>query len=257
MRSRRSRNLLRFAAIGLPAALLILVVALVWLGRPVGALLPAAESALVSDSTVLVKRGAWLSFEPTEPDKQTSDGVAGFIFYPGGRVAPEAYAPLARALAENGVLAVITPMPMNLAILNPDAAAAVIAAYPRVDRWIIGGHSLGGVMAARFAYHHPDLAAGLLLLAAYPEAQIDLSQSELAVTVMVGDRDGLTTVPEIEASFVRLPPHARNILIAGGNHAQFGWYGPQSGDLPAGISRLDQHEQMLQAALSLIREAGN
>jgi dienelactone hydrolase len=252
MRLRRSRYLLRLAAIGLPAVLLVFVAALGWLGRPSGALMPEAESALVSDTTVLVKREAWLSFEPAE-----RDSVAGFIFYPGGRVAPEAYAPLARALAENGVLAVITPMPLNLAILNPNAAAAVIADYPRVDRWVIGGHSLGGVMAARFAHHNPDQVAGLLLLAAYPESQIDLAQSELAVTVMYGDRDGLATMPEIEASFVRLPAHAKRILIAGGNHAQFGWYGPQTGDRSPGISRRDQQNQLLKAVMSLIREAGN
>lgn len=211
-----------------------------------------AELALVSDSTVLVKRGAWLIFEPTGRAESS-----GFIFYPGGRVAPEAYAPLARALADKGVLAVIVPMPLNLAILNPDAASAVIAAYPQVAKWVIGGHSLGGVMAARFAYHNPELIAGLLLLAAYPETQIDLRERGLAVTTIYGDRDGLATVPEIEQSFIRLPRNAQKVLIDGGNHAQFGWYGPQAGDLVSGISRRDQQDQVLKALMSLMREAGN
>ena len=150
MRSRLSRRLLRFAAIALVVLILFIIAALVWLGRPVGEIMMEAESALASDAVVFVKHEPWLSFEPT-------DGTvnSGFIFYPGGRVAPEAYAPLARALAENGVLAVIVHMPLNLAVLNPDAAASVIAAYPQVSTWVLGGHSLGGAMAARFAYSHP------------------------------------------------------------------------------------------------------
>ena len=126
-------------------------------------------------------------------------------------MAPEAYAPLARTLAA------IVPMPLNLAILNPDAAPAVIAAYPQVAKWLIGGHSLGGVLAARFAYHNPELVSGLLLLAAYPEAQIDLSERDLAVATIYGDRDGLATVQEIEASFFRLPTDAQKISIAAAN----------------------------------------
>ena len=94
------------------------------------------------------------------------------------------------------------------------------------------------------------------LLAAYPEKQIDLSERELAVATIYGDRDGLATVQEIEASFSRLPAHARTILIAGGNHAQFGWYGPQAGDLAARISRHEQQDQVLAAVMRVIRETG-
>ncbi len=251
MRLRPGRRLLRFAAIALLMAALATVAALFWLSRPAGELMAAAETALISDSAVIVKREAWLSFEPAARAENS-----GFIFYPGGRIAPEAYAPLARALAENGVLAVIVPMPLNLAILDPNAASAVIAAYPRVGTWFIGGHSLGGVMAARFAYHNPDLVAGLLLLAAYPEAQIDLSERHLAVATIYGDRDGLATASEVESSFSRLPEQARKIIIAGGNHAQFGWYGPQSGDLSAGLSRSEQQDLVLQTLTSLMSEAG-
>ena len=252
MRLRPPRRLVRFAAIALLAVAVALVAALVWLGQPVGELMAEAESALASDAAVRVKREPWISFEPTDG---TANG--GFIFYPGGRVAPEAYAPLARALAEKGVLAVIVPMPLNLAVLNPDAAAAVIAAYPQVSTWVIGGHSLGGAMAARFAYAHPGAVSGLVLLAAYPESQIDLRERRLAVASVYGDRDGLATPPEIEASLVRLPDDARKIMIAGGNHAQFGWYGPQAGDLSPRISRRDQQSQALNTVMAVMREAGN
>ena len=169
---------------------------------------------------------------------------------------PKAYAPIAKALAENGHMSVIIPMPLNLAILNPDAASAVISAYASVQTWVIGGHSLGGVMAARYAHSHQEQVDGLALLAAYPEGHVDLNQSELAVAVIYGDRDGLLSVDEVERSLDQLPADARVMLIKGANHAQFGWYGEQAGDLPAQISREEQHAQTVAAIRRVLREAG-
>lgn len=225
--------------------------ALLWLGAPIGVLMPEAESALLSDARVRVNRGRWISFEPTNIDY-----TSGFIFYPGGRVAAEAYAPLGRALAEDGHLAAIVAMPLNLAILNPDAAIEVISAFPSIENWVIGGHSLGGVMAARYALNYGERVDGLALLAAYAEAHIDLSGSDLAVATIYGNRDGLVAVDEVEGSLDRLPGDIQVTKILGGNHAQFGWYGEQSGDLPAGISREEQHSQVVAAVLQLMQDAG-
>ena len=238
--------------------LLVLAVAVVaglgffaWANTPVGALMLAALAALESDKGVAVARDRWLEFVPRGDMSAT-----GFIFYPGGRVAVEAYAPLGRAMAEAGHLAVLTPMPLNLAILNPAAAGAVMDAYPEIENWVIGGHSLGGVMAARFAFEHPDWVDGLLLLAAYPEDGIDLSGARMAVTTVYGELDGLASVEEIERSFARLPPASEKVMIIGGNHAQFGWYGAQDGDMPAAISHALQNQQVIAATLELVRRAG-
>jgi hypothetical protein len=238
------------------AALLLIVGgcigALVWLSAPVGLLMPEAVSALESDAQTRVHHGRWIEFEKIDVDVSS-----GIIFYPGGRVAPEAYAPLARAVAEAGYLAVIVPMPLNLAILNPDAASDVISAYPSIKNWVIGGHSLGGVMAARYAHQNRERVAGLALLAAYTEAYIDLSDAALAVASIYGSRDGLTRADEVENSLARLPADTAVTKITGGNHAQFGWYGPQSGDLPAQISRAEQHERLVAAILRLMHAAGS
>ena len=88
---------------------------------------------------------------------------AGLIFYPGGKVSFEAYAPLMQACAERGILCVLLDMPGNLAVLDPNAADGIAASYPEIDRWYIGGHSLGGVMAARYAAKHN--LQGVILLA--------------------------------------------------------------------------------------------
>jgi pimeloyl-ACP methyl ester carboxylesterase len=56
-----------------------------------------------------------------------------------------------QACAERGILCVLLRMPGNLAVLDENAADGVAADYPEIDRWYIGGHSLGGAMAARYA----------------------------------------------------------------------------------------------------------
>lgn len=209
--------------------------------------MPQALSALQSEGQVEVTTDRWFVYRPANEDPE-----AGLIFYPGGRVDPRSYAPAARAIAADGYVVVVVPMPLNLAILGADKAAEVITAFPEVDHWGVGGHSLGGAMAARFAYSHPSLVDGLALWAAYPDASNDLSGSELAVTSIYGTLDGLATEEKIAASRSLLPLHTRWVAIEGGNHAQFGWYGPQAGDNPAAISREEQQEQIIDATVELL-----
>jgi predicted alpha/beta-hydrolase family hydrolase len=209
--------------------------------------MPAALAALESDTAVTVTASPWLTFQPA-----THSPITGFIFYPGGRVDARAYAPLAREIAAQGYLVVIVPMPLKLAVFAPDRATAVIEAYPQIEQWVIGGHSLGGAMAARYADMQPDKVAGLVLWAAYPAESNDLSGRDLLVTSIYGTMDGLATVDKIAASRSLLPAPTTWVAIDGGNHAQFGWYGDQSGDNPATISRLDQQTQTVRATVALL-----
>jgi len=209
--------------------------------------MPEALAALQSDAQVTVTSGPWLVFRPA-----TSQPATGFIIYPGGRVDPRAYAPAAHQIAAQGYLVVIIRMPLNLAVFNPNAASQVLSAYPQIKHWAIGGHSLGGAMAANFAKNHPDAIQGLALWAAYPAASDDLSASGLKVVSISGTRDGLATVEKIEASRTLLPANTTWIAIAGGNHAQFGWYGDQAGDNPASISRSDQQSQIVAATWQML-----
>jgi len=232
---------------------LVLVVAIggfvFWAGTPAGATMPTALIALESNDTVTVTQDDWIVFEPV-----SGTATAGFIFYPGGRVLADSYAPLGQAIAEDGYLAVLVPMPLNLAVFNAEAANDVIAQYPSVEHWAIGGHSLGGSMAARYAYNNPDGVDGLVMMGAFPEEQFDFTERDLVVASIYGDLDGLATVDEIDASVAQLPDSADFVLIEGGNHAQFGWYGEQSGDNPATISREEQYEQVVSATLGVLEQ---
>ena len=199
-----------------------------------------ATQALTSDSNVEVTQGQWIAFAPANP---THD--IGVIFYPGGRVDARAYAPIVRSLAEQGYPSFIVPVTLNLALLSPNVAQAVIDAHPNIERWVVGGHSLGGIAASQFVGTHA--VDGLFLQGSY--SLPDLSASDVAVLVMMGTQDGLIPPEEVRSHDANLPDDAVFHLIDGGNHAQFGWYGEQAGDNPATISRTEQQAQVLTALL--------
>ena len=209
--------------------------------------MPEALAALQSDAEVEVAMGEWIVFRPAITHPTT-----GLILYPGGKVDARAYAPAAHAIAAAGYLVVITPMPLNLAVFGIDKASDVIKAFPSIKRWAIGGHSLGGSMAASFADKHPDKIQGLVFWASYPADSDDLSERDIAVTSIYGTQDGLATGPKIDHSRALVPVNTTWVRIEGGNHAQFGWYGQQSGDGQATISREAQQEQAITATLKLL-----
>ncbi len=241
----------RFPGRALAIFLLMLVVAVggfvLWGSTPLG---PSAEAvaALRSDGSVVVTDAQWLTFAPA-----STTPVAGLVFYPGGRVDSRAYAPSARALAARGLLVVIVPMPLNLAVFAPGRAAEVIAAHPEVAVWAVGGHSLGGAMAAAFAGSHPDAVEGLVLWAAYPASGNGLSgRDDLAVLSVYATLDGLMTEAERTASASLLPGTACWVALDGGNHAQFGSYGVQRGDHPATLSAAAQQGQIVNATAAFL-----
>ena len=234
------------------SALLVLVVAvsgfIVWAETPLGPL-PEALEALESDSSVSVTKGRWLVFMPARNGAET-----GFIVYPGGRVDYRSYAPVARGIAAEGYLVVVVRMPLNLAVFGSGAASDVISAFPEVGAWAVGGHSLGGSMAARFVYRNPSAVDGLVLWASYPASGDDLSDSHISVATIYGTKDGLATYDKIEKSLGLLPQDALIIGIDGGNHAQFGSYGPQGGDNEAIITREQQQIEIIEATIQLLRQ---
>ena len=98
-----------------------------------------------------------------------------------------------RPLAEKGYLVVVPPMPLNLAVFGVNAADEVIKSYPEIKHWAVGGHSLGGSMAASYARAHLDKIQGLVLWASYPAGSDDLSKTSLKVGSIYAANDGLAT----------------------------------------------------------------
>ena len=236
--------------LGLLAVVLLLATAgfVAWGSTPAGPL-PQAEQALLNDDVVRVSQERWLVFDPASSQPDTA-----LIFYPGGRVDYRAYAPQARAIAEQGFRVIIVPMPLSLAVFGTNSASEVMAAYPEIKHWAVGGHSLGGAMAALFAAQNPGLVQGLVLWASYPADNSSLAGTATKVVSIYGTQDGLATGGKIEASHTLLPDDTRYVAIQGGNHAQFGAYGVQSGDGQASISPEEQLQQIVEATTALLQD---
>jgi len=198
-------------------------------------LYPAKEvdpAALKSGDRVLVteRAGHW-SFAPAKGASSTA-----LLFFPGGGVDPTAYAPLARSVAAEGY-------PVHLVKLSGKPAApdehrrtavargkAVVKAEPGVKRWVVGGHSMGGAIAARFAHEAPEQFRGLALVATTHPRDFDLSTFAGDVTKVYGTEDGVAKQAQSEANKKLLPAKTTWVRVEGGNHAQFGYYGAQPGD---------------------------
>jgi dienelactone hydrolase len=222
------------------------VVVVVVYTRPLEAEQVAIDALVDGGGVTIEESSTQLRLVPDDP------ATTGLAFYPGAKVDPRAYANALRPIAESGYPVVIVKQPFNLAILDSDAADAVVGDRgDDVDRWVIGGHSLGGAMAARYAEAERSELVGLLLYAAYPV--VDMSaRSDLSVASVWGTADGVADPADIDASVAELPGSAVFTAIEGGIHSYFGDYGLQRGDGVATVARRDAQAQIAAATLDLL-----
>ena len=203
-----------------------------------------ALQALVSDEAVQVETGDWVVMRPTN-----GNPTKGVIVYPGANCDIRGYAPLLRPIADAGYLVVGISMPFNFAIFAPNSATDVREAYPSIEEWVIVGHSMGGAMAGRYAYHHQDELAGLLFWDAYPPKPNDLSESSLPILhIFRGTLDG-DPPPKFQEMRYLFPSSSRWVPIPGGIHMYFGSFngGGYVEEWEPYITR-DQQLQMIVAA---------
>ena len=224
---------------------MVLTGAFFWYVNDYSRALPEARLALESNEEVSVyERGNYTIFEPL------TGGETGLIFYPGGKVEETAYAPLLREIAAGGVTTVLVRMPFRLAVFGINRADDAFRQFPEITYWSVGGHSLGGAMAARYAASHPAEVDALVLWASYPDQ--DLAESDIDVLSIHGTMDGLIDRETIESTKMLLPEDSVFVWIDGGNHAQFGLYGEQDGDLPAEIPAEEQHRMIIEETVAFL-----
>ena len=82
-------------------------------------------------------------------------------------------------------------------------------------------------MAAKFVYDNPNKISGLILLAAYPGKQNNISNYNIKVLSVFSELGGLSTPEKIENYKYLLPKDTQYVTIKGGNHSNFGYYGFQ------------------------------
>jgi len=225
-------------------------VALVWSFQAHG----VARSVLETDSAVRVTRHEdHIEFAPLGEGKQ-----ANLLFFPGGMVQIEAYAPMARAIAEAGFRVVLIKLPFlgRHAPSDEDKAEAVQRAIRQFQiagtdtRWVVAAHSFGGVLASRLAAERHDAIRSLVLIGTTHPRDVDLSTANLPVLKILGTRDGVASPARTRENAARLPADTRWVEIEGANHAQFGYYGPQLGDSRATITREEQQRRLVELIVS-------
>lgn len=242
----RARRVLCATGAGVGLALLaVLAAATAWL-RPFPAT-DAALDALRGDDAVEVRESAgWYAFVPRDAEPTT-----GLVYSPGARVDVRATAAVLRPLAEAGYLVALKE-PLGIALTSPGQSASAMAAFDGVERWAVGGHSLGGVAASSFAAAHDDEVDGLLLHASYPLG--DMSDADLVVASVSGSEDELTTPADVDASRADLPAATTFTEVDGAAHAFFADYGPQPGDGTPTVPRAQAQAEIVAASTALLDE---
>ena len=169
---------------------------------------------------------------------KTENAEAALIFYPGGKVECTSYEPLMMACAEKGIMCVLLEMPFNLAVFDVNAAEGIQGNFPEIKNWYVGGHSLGGSMAASFLESSKDNFQGLVLLASYSTS--DFSETDMNVLSVYGSEDKVLNMEKYKENKTNLPATFTEYVIDGGCHAYFGMYGSQDGDGTPAISNTEQ-----------------
>ena len=198
----------------------------------------AALAVLEQDSGITVQDNLTI-LSPAAPTDTA------MIFYPGAKVEAEAYLPLLDQIRQTGITCILVHMPFHMAIFDANAAEDVIDQFPAFQHWYIAGHSMGGAMASQFASDHPDQIDGLILMGAYLYGDYPAEKT-------------LTIYGSLNQSVEDQIDYTENIVeIEGGNHAQFGNYGPQKGDPPATISAEEQQKQTVAAIEAFLAQQTN
>ncbi len=219
--------------------------------------MPEAVTYLVTDEYVTYEKKfvpewntAYHSFSP-----KALSPTAGLILYGGSQVDVRSYAPLAYQISHQGIFVALVTMPIDMALLAPERAGAVIKDYPDIEIWVIGGHSMGGIAACNYAVNNPESVNGVVLWGSEPTEKYRLDKLDIPVLSIYATKDGIRPWKAIENSLQYLPNNTTVFEIKGGNHFQFGWYEEDHKpyDKDATISREEQQNQIVKATVDFIK----
>lgn len=185
-----------------------------------------------------------------------------FLIIPGGLVDPYVYECWIDRLAgaQPNVAIVLVKFPSNLAITHMGKLMKIAKDLDHFDHWVVGGHSLGGVVSTTVVNKNKDFFDGAVMLASWSRENTDLSNWQGIVLSIYASEDLIASKEEVENNRRFLPPgsqleppfhfgeesnHTYYYLVEGGNHSGFGCYGPQKGDGKALISPAEQQDEMI------------
>ncbi|WP_265107930.1 alpha/beta hydrolase [Halosolutus halophilus] len=252
LRSQAKRLIVWLVAVGI----FVFVGVVVYFGTPFHGTAASIAGVQENPDVTVTQRGETYVLEPSTGDSAAGDdSTVGLVFYPGGRVHPDAYlASLAPLASDADVTVVVPKLPLNLAVLDQGAASRYVS-ESSIEAWYVGGHSLGGAMACRYAESNPASVDGVVLFASYCDR--DISGTEIDVLSVTGSADTVLDRDAFDSNRANLPPDAtvRELPL---NHSQFGAYRGQPGDEPSGLDYDTAHERLADVTVPwFVREANS
>lgn len=168
------------------------------------------------------------------------------IFYPGAKVEYTSYLPLFMNLSSRGIDCYLVEMPFNFAFFGINSADSIIE-NSNYTHYYMAGHSLGGAMAGTYVNRTDNNIDGLIYLSAHTNVG-----TNVPILSIRGTNDGIINLTSYQEAKSLIKNNFKEIIIDGGNHAQFGYYGKQSGDGQASITAKSQQDQSADAIIEFI-----
>lgn len=175
---------------------------------------------------------------PFPPAPGFEDSKIGVVFYCGGLVDPRGYSPLVEILATRYGFPTVMPifeadLAFSFGTCDSGRVDIAKAEFPEVEKWILAGHSFGGVAAVVDMWSRyqsgDDAVAGLVPVAADVQQGLgcgdtDFSDTNLPMASVTGSLDLVLNMTRWELNKPLLSNQTQFVDIFGGNHAGFGSY---------------------------------
>ncbi|MCD8364325.1 MAG: alpha/beta hydrolase [Clostridiales bacterium] len=165
----------------------------------------------------------------------------GFLIFTGAQTDERAYAYIAKLLHGEDHTVVIPKQPFQMSAFGTKHGLEIVESHLEIEKWILVGHSLGGLPVSRIAVAMPDKIIGVAYLATYASA--DLSGLDISAIRITAQNDGIMNNDRMAGFNNNLPEHSATIMLEGANHQGFAAYDSLSNrDGEAAISWKEQNE---------------
>ncbi|MCC8046846.1 MAG: alpha/beta hydrolase [Clostridium sp.] len=170
------------------------------------------ESQEIADEMEMEGRDYWFY----------GDTGVGFIIFTGAKVDEPGYAYIAGQLHEEGHTVVIPNQIFTMSAFGTNHAIEIMKEHTEINKWILVGHSLGGMPVSRVAEQAPEYLTGIVYLASY--AFSDLSGLDFPALRITADHDGVMNNERMENYAHNLPTGSETVELEDANHRGFGGY---------------------------------
>jgi len=175
------------------------------------------------------------------------DSNIGFIIFSGAKADEKSYAYMAELLHEAEHTVVVPKVLFHLSATGIHHGLEIMESNPEIEKWVLIGHSLGGLPASRIAVKMPGKLLGVALLATYMST--DLSELDIGAIRITAENDKIMNKKMMEAHLDYLPKNSISVTLAGANHQGFGAYDSLSHEGETTITWKEQQEQTVRLIL--------